>query len=313
MIRLASIQSLVCIALLFFLNACGGSGSSGSTDGNTQLACGSIGLPTKIINGQTCGGTANAPVARVMALVQAYGELHPVPICSGSHITNEIVLTAAHCFIPEIEGYPVVGYGIYQGDPGVGQYVNGVGFAVPDSYHYNPSVGRVFDDAALILLERSVPNPVLPLLTSRAPLPGEPGFVYGYGARGVAGQQADFASLEAGAMTVAEVTQNHLFAVFDGSGVNVCNGDSGGPLVVMVNGQPALAGLTSQGSVVGCVAGDVTTFTNIHSPGVFDWLINIVPNALARSNFETQADDFMSFSEIVEEMALRGDTAEMWK
>ena len=52
-------------------------------------------------------------------------------------------------------------------------------------------------------------------------------------------ETGDFSTLDAGAMTAAGVTPSHIFVVFSGGGVNVCNGDSGGPLVVEVDGQPA--------------------------------------------------------------------------
>ncbi|NLF25304.1 MAG: trypsin-like serine protease, partial [Deltaproteobacteria bacterium] len=116
---------------------------------------------------------------------------------------------------------------------------------------------------------------------SRTVQVGEPGFVYGYGVR-KPGEDADFFTLEAGTMTVKNVTPNHIFVEFSGSGVNVCNGDSGGPLIVEVDGQPATAGVVSQGTTEQCTAGDVTTFTNLQSPNVLQWLVNMVPNAYAR-------------------------------
>lgn len=102
--------------------------------------------------------------------------------------------------------------------------------------------------------------------------------MYGYGIReqnDTKGESADFTLLEAGVMNIAEVTLNHLFVLFSGGGVNVCNGDSGGPLMVKANGSLAIAGVVSQGSVEGCVSGDVTTFTNLQSPTMQQWLTSL--------------------------------------
>jgi secreted trypsin-like serine protease len=202
--------------------------------------------------------------------------------CSGTLIAPNAVLTATHCFLSGREAFVVVVLG--EGDNV--EFANAVQInSAPGFRVGGPATGnRLFNDAAILLLDRNVSSPAMPVLVSRAPVVGEPGFVYGYGTTEVGG---DFESvsvdvLKGGAMTISEVTPNHIFVVFDGSGVNVCKGDSGGPVIVEVNGQPALAGITSQGSNATCQAGDVTTFTNLQSDSVVTWLTDVVPGASLR-------------------------------
>ncbi len=278
MIRLFS--TITILSCLFF-SACGGGGgddsSSSSSGGSTALACNVIGLETRILNGDTCNNSAAASVVRLIALDDFF---QPISLCSGTLITPTQVLTAAHCF------EQLAFYVVESGDRGTASNFEANVISLNEAPGFRlggPDTSfRLFNDAAIAELDRPIPSPTMPILLSRAPEVGEEGFVFGFGATELGSRNASIDVLQGGAMTIREVTDNHIFVSFDGSGVNICSGDSGGPIVVLVDGQPAVAGIVSQGSEPGCFPGDVSTFTNLQSNSVLPWLTGSAGNASVR-------------------------------
>lgn len=283
-------------SVIFALSACESSNQRAESDATpiSKSFCESVGLPVKsanerVINGEACGGLASSAIVRVAALVLDQGQQIPIPICTGTLVSSDDVLTAAHCFSEtNLAGLPIVGWGIIVGEVGAASYIPANIVAIYPGLNF--AADRLFGDAALMQLVISPGLPVLPVLLSSSAQAGQEALVYGYGARfeGDAGafDPELFYDLNAGTMKIENVTENHLFVLYNGSGSNVCNGDSGGPMVLPVAGVPTLIGVVSQGTTEGCIAGDVTTMTNLQDPGVLNWLVSSVPDIAVFSSLK---------------------------
>jgi secreted trypsin-like serine protease len=275
------------IVVIFFmlsgLTSCGGGGGGELSQETIDRACTVVGLPTKIIGGVACGGLDTSPIVRVAALVRVAGQEVPVPICTGTLISSDDVLTATHCIdLSDLGGRTVVGYGVIVGEAGgavlyrASQALAAPGLDVVD--------GRLINDLAVLSLEAAPALAVMPVLLSREARKGETGFVYGYGLQEVAGESKtnNFISLQGGAMRINVVGSEFIQARFNGTGTNVCNGDSGGPMIIQDKTGTAIVGIVSQGSVEGCRSGDVTSFTNVAKPALVEWLTSVVPDLSVR-------------------------------
>lgn len=260
------------LVLLLNIAACGGGGSEG-TELSTN-ACGDLGLPTKnsrIINGTACGNLAASPVVRVVM----YDALQiPLGYCTGTLISSNAVLTAAHCAVAG-----TVSAGIFYGDSpstfvSVSKIHRHPGYT---PIRPNSSVSAAFNDVAVYFLRENLNLPILPIATSAPVLSGDVIDIYGYGTD--ENGNLDFKDLKAGQMLVENTTGDHISTIYNGDGSNTCQGDSGGPATIRLNGITAVVGVTSTGTNSTCGEGDNSLFINLQNPGVLNFILSEVPAA----------------------------------
>lgn len=252
---------LVLVCLITLLSSCGGGGGgsndSGGSGGLKNDACATLGLQSRIINGTACESSAS-PVVRIdLRLSNATSA-----ICSGSMISPTHVLSAGHCFPPEVRSaYITVN----------GNRINGVRFFRHPGYTETDQA--LFKDVAVLELETATNLPLIPIMLSQPVAEGDIIDIFGYGTT----ESGGLGSLESGQMRVSSVTADHIFTSFSGQGSNTCTGDSGGPALLTVNGAVGIVGLTSSGFRVDCSSGDTSLFANMQSADYVNFVRSIVP------------------------------------
>jgi len=256
------------LLLCFFMSACGG-GSSGN-DSSTNLlqtACGTLGLQEKIINGTECN-PSNSPVVPLL-LSSSSGDLS---LCSGTLLTQQHVLTAAHCV--NRPSFTTASAFINN------QEIVASEVHIHPGYRPDFAAGVIFNDVAILKLSQAVNRPAQPLLLSRETVADDLISIFGYGVD----ENGDLNVLKSGQMQLGSVSEHHLFAPFNGQGSNPCFGDSGGPAIISFQTgtgeiRTGIAGIVSTGKIDTCLAGDITVFGNVQASDIFDFIINIVPQA----------------------------------
>lgn len=256
---------------LFALSGCT-KGGSGDGDSNrlSNNACSDLGLGSRsferIVNGTNCDATRSQVVRLVFI-----GRGTQTGFCSGTMITGNDVLTAAHCFL----GNPVRVVMITGRSLEDSREFEAVNWSIHPGFRAGGTLA--FDDVAVVHLELNTDLPTVPILTSQNVSSGEVVGIFGYGTD--ENGNFDFEDLEAGEMRISDVTRTHIGADFSGEGSNTCTGDSGGPVISHRLGFPAIAGVTSTGTQLDCLEGDTTFFANMSSQSIIDFLRRVVPDA----------------------------------
>lgn len=251
--------ALLLVVLLF---GCGGEDNPAEL--GREGACNTLGL--KIVGGEGCRA-AGSPIAAI--LVDRGGGVFQ--LCSGTLITGNQLLTAAHCFEPPIrEAAAAVGFDVYQ----ISTWITHPAFAGEGAIA--PS------DLAVVTLNRSVNVSPVSIVGSRSIQPGELITVFGYGTdeKGrTALDEKREETLKAGNMLVSDSLAGVFLAEFNATRSAVCSGDSGGPAVQIVNGVAGVVGVTSF-DIAGCGRNSKSGFVAVSSN--LDFLRTAAPQAQFR-------------------------------
>ena len=268
--------NILFVILVSALTACGGGGSDSDDSGSglSNNACGAIGLPTRIVDGTSCGNLTASAVVRFI-FVDAQGN---TGFCTGTMLTADDVLTAAHCVPNGLNGLTsaVVASG--------NTLASSVAVDVRRvSVHpgYVP-VGEAspiaaFNDVAILHLASPLNIPTLPIVTSQQVVVGDIISIFGYGTD--ENGRFNGEDLQSGEMLVSDVDANHIAANFTGDGSNTCQGDSGGPAILSTAKGPGIVGTTSTGTSLTCSPPDLSLFANVQHPNALNFIRQSVPDA----------------------------------
>jgi hypothetical protein len=250
-----------------------GSDDGGNNGGSTLAtdACGEIGLSTRIIDGSACRDGRSAVVQ--ILLVSPVGD---VGSCSGTMLTNQYVLSAAHCAAGNVAGNVIIN--------GNQEVISEV--TIHPNYEASALGGDDFPgyDVAIFKLARSVETPTLPLLLSTDVKKNDTISIFGFGQD----NKGEIGTLRSGQMKISDKRDTLLLAEFSDEvgGSNTCFGDSGGPALYssLVDNQVrrGVVGVTSFGVRPDCQRGDTSGFANIQNDSLRDFVLSVVPNAVVR-------------------------------
>lgn len=273
LLRRNSLFSFILCATFF--TACGG--GSANKDNNSEISSPESALEdsTKIVNGALIDQNDLPPVKRLFVVVP--GE-EPIFACSGTFISPNHFVTAAHCL--NFEGVGTLAPNFIQIETDPGRLVPAVGVAtVPEFSHQqylSPEVQFPVlpFDLGIVLIAEPYDGPTVPVL-STFPIPGEQIVIAGYGQI-----NTDIPSdqrLRVGLTSIDVVSPNDgaFFWAFDRADEsNTCQGDSGGPAFVIRGDSFVLAGVTSTGAP-NCEIGSVSVDTMISHPVYLDFLVQV--------------------------------------
>jgi hypothetical protein len=258
-------------------NACGVLGLNTQRIGGFDLVSGaelilekSAGFYPRIISGTECEPGDSAVVRLIVDRTDG------TFTCTGSMLTKDRVLTAAHCAEGEVTNIGVAG------GFGFSKVANVTDIKTLD-IEIQPATGRILRDAAIATLDRPLNLPTLPLINSVQSGRGDVMSIFGFGLA----EDESSGRLRSGQMVISEVGEDGIFAQFTEGGSNTCSGDSGGPALKQVkleNGESitGIVGITSSGERENCELGDISFFTNVQDATIRNFITSNAPGTVVR-------------------------------
>ena len=251
------------LVLLTFVVACGGGG--GSDSGPCSIV---PNMQRFIAGGEACSG-GSPSVALIITFDKNQNWLEQ---CTGAYVSLTSVLTAAHCFSPQVGAVLVASHGNLR---------NGTQYFINPAY--NGTIGSSFD-MAVLRVDKALDGAPLPVLFSSMPVVGDQVAVFGYGLNtngkdALTRIQNGEIALDATYTTYAGYLSGTNVIVSTGAG-STCQGDSGGPaLAKNANGDYGIFGITRAGPL-GCDAdaGRPSYLSSTQSVGAVQFLQQVVPD-----------------------------------
>lgn len=298
----------LCALLILSLSGCGGGGGGSQSSLDPAKACDLLASTALVVGGAACDDSSRAVVRlRFIDPVQ-----NTIGSCSGTLVTSDTILTAAHCLttvrssatnVVDVNLYTPTNVSVLS-DDGFKVLVKAKEIVVPAFYaaDYRTILGAavsqgiesIYDDRfiellfsrgirdfGVVRLAQKLVRPTLPIVLSRLPAVGERLALYGFGLTSAEGTFADLpTTLNAGFFTPDRVARNVFGAVFKAGESTSCNGDSGGPIVTLGE-KPGVIGVISRGVNV-CRRGGSSVYAATGGLDVSAELRELIPGATFR-------------------------------
>lgn len=194
-------------------------------------------------------------------------------LCSGTVIGDNDILTAGHCFASGVQSANI--------ERSDGSTVALSSVIIHGGYRVSGEVNAIFNDVAIAKSVTGLGLPALGIVVSKTVTSEDTIGIWGYGLD----ENQLVGTLKMGSMQVNNVTENHIFSIFNELS-NTCNGDSGGPATLALNDETGavssvgVVGIVSSGSLTDCGSGDLSLFTNVQSEELQEFILRYVPEAV---------------------------------